>query len=98
MKVRPDMPANTEEAEVLAAAALHYLAGESDRLHRFMALTGLEPDALRQSAGARETLGAVVGYLMSDERLLLGFCAETKRPPEAVQAAHTLLTGEPAEW
>ncbi len=98
MNARLNVPNSAEDSEILAIEALQYLAADEDRLGRFLALTGLSPDDLRRAAGERGVLGAIVGYLMSDERLLLDFAAETERPPEAVSVAYTLLTGEPAEW
>lgn len=68
------MPANEEGAEILALQALGWLAGDETRLERFLALSGLDGATLRAEAGNRDTLRAVMDFLLADEELLLDFC------------------------
>jgi hypothetical protein len=63
-----------EGAETLALQALGWLAGDEDRLSRFLALSGLDPATLRATADSRETARAVLDFLLGDEALLLDFC------------------------
>lgn len=98
MKTRPGLRASKDEAEMLAISALGFLAGDTGRLGRFLALTGLGPDDLRRAAGEPAVLGAVLGHLMGDERLLLAFAEEAGHPPESIATAHAQLTGEVGEW
>lgn len=90
------MPGSTsgpaaEEAAALALAALAFLAEDTPRLGRFLALTGLGPDQLRALADTPETLLAVLDHLLADESLLLVFAASKGVPPEAVAAARAAL-------
>lgn len=91
-------PVDVEEADVIALGALRFLAEVPERMGRFMALTGIGPDTLRNSAGAPEVLAAVLDHLMQDDSTLLMFCAENAIDPETIGSAHACLvaaTGEP---
>ncbi len=85
-----------DEAEALAIAALSYLAGASERLERFLALTGLDAGTLRETAATAEFQTAVLDHVMSDESLLLAFCANCGVDPTEVAPARRLLSGEAA--
>ena len=77
----------------MAVSALAFIAGDSDRLSRFLSLTGLGPDNLRTAAADRAFLGSVLDYLAADEELLIAFAADAGVKPEAVARAHVLLCG-----
>ena len=71
------MPKTILDADAAAAIsfkALAFLAGDSDRLGRFMALTGIEPRGIRVLVGERSFQAAVLEHLLADETLLLQFC------------------------
>lgn len=74
-------------SEALAAQALMFLTLDEDRLTRFLALTGLDPASIRQSARAPDFLGAVMAYVASDEALLIAFASHERLAPEAVARA-----------
>jgi hypothetical protein len=80
-------PLPRDEAEVLAIAALAFLAGDPERLSRFLALSGLDPAHLRQAAAEPGFLSGVLAFLAGDERMLLDFAAAQGCPPERVAAA-----------
>lgn len=82
-----------EEAERIATAALSFLAEDSERLGRFLSMTGLGPDNLRRAAAGKGFLGQVMGHLADDESLLLAFAADRGENPSQVAAAHRLLAG-----
>ena len=84
-----------EDAETLALNALRFLADDPARLGRFLALTGIGPDELRDSAGEPHLLAAVLDHFLRDESLLLVFSAEQRTAPELIALAHRKLTGEP---
>ncbi len=86
-----------ENAEEIALKALVFLAEDNRRLTRFLADTGLEPGELREHAGRRDTLAAVLGHLCEDESMLLVFAAGASVDPTEVTAAHAALAG-PATW
>ena len=60
-----------EPAETLAIQALSYLAQDPEQLSRFLALSGIDPGAIRAAAAQPEFLAGVLAYLAQDEALLV---------------------------
>jgi Protein of unknown function (DUF3572) len=85
--------AGVDSAQSLAVSALAFIAADSDRLSRFLNLTGLGPDNLRTAAADPAFLGSVLDYLVADEALLVEFAADSGLKPEAVARAHAVLRG-----
>jgi hypothetical protein len=81
-------------AETLAARALGYLASDPERLGRFLALSGLDPTAIREAARGSGFLPAVLDHVLADERLLVEFAAAEGLRPEAVGRARQALGGD----
>jgi len=81
--------------ESLAIAALAFLAGSRSRRERFLALSGLGPHNLRQTARDPGFLAAVLDYVVADERLLTAFAARQGLDPAAVARAAESLGGAP---
>ena len=83
------MPASRaeEEFEVLALNALTFLADSPPELARFLALSGIDPQELRRTAGETEFLGGVIDFFLSDDTLLARFCTSRALDPRAVHAA-----------
>ncbi len=88
--------ASADSARSLAVSALAFIAADSDRLNRFLNLTGLGPHNLRTAAADPAFLGSVLDYLVGDEELLVQFAAEAGLKPEAVARAHAALRGPTA--
>jgi len=86
-----------EAAETLAIQALSYLAQDPEQLSRFLALSGIDPGAIRAAAAQPEFLAGVLAYLAQDEALLVRFAAEAGVPPGAVERARALLAGPDRE-
>lgn len=86
------------DSEQIAFEALRFLAEEPERLVRFLELTGLTPQDLRQSAHEASTQAAILDHLLGDESLLLVFAAHAGISAEAVSEARNMLTGRPAAW
>ena len=80
-------------AEGLAIAALGFIAAEPDRLGRFLALTGIGPESIRDAAREPRFLAGVLDHVAADEALLLAFAAEREIDPEHVMVARDLLVG-----
>lgn len=80
-------------AEALAIAALGFIAGEPERLGRFLAMTGIGPDSIRAAARSPQFLLGVLDHLVADEPLLLAFAAENSIPPNAVIKARDTIAG-----
>ena len=85
------------EAESLAVSALAYIAADDARLERFLSLTGLNPSHLRGIADRPEFFGAVLEHLMSDETLLLAFCANGQHDPLTILQACRHFSGAAPE-
>jgi hypothetical protein len=81
-KPMPKTILDADAATAISYKALAFLASDSDRLGRFMALTGIEPRAIRALARERSFHASVLEYLLADETLLLQFCEN-----EAIDAA-----------
>jgi Protein of unknown function (DUF3572) len=81
-------------AEELAVAALGFIAGEPEQLGRFLAMTGIGPDSLREAAREPRFLAGVLDHVAADEALLLAFAAANETDPEAVMRARDVLTGD----
>ena len=81
-----------DEAEAIGFRALAFLAEDPARLGRFLALTGMRPDQLREEAASPANALAVLDHLMGDESLLLVFAANAGMTPEAVASAYRLLS------
>lgn len=84
-----------ESAEMLAIQALSFIAGDPERLGRFLAVTGLEAQSLRDAAREPNFLLGVLDHLAGDERLLTEFAARHELAPEVVTKARDLLAGAP---
>jgi hypothetical protein len=88
---------HTSQAETLALNTLAFLARDADALLRFLTLSGLEIEDLRERAGEPELLAALLDFVLADEALLTAFAADEKINPQAVRAARRALPGAPEE-
>jgi Protein of unknown function (DUF3572) len=95
----PDSPRNgslsVDAAHALGVDALAYLGAESERLERFLRVSGLNPADFREIAARGELLPAVLDYLASDEPLLLAFCESGNHDPRNVILARNRFGGAP---
>ena len=86
-------PLHREEAQEIAIRALTFLAADEERISRFLALSGMGPQELRETADSPAFHVALLEYLMSDEALLLTFCGNENIDPQLIAPAHHLLEG-----
>jgi hypothetical protein len=84
---------NTEEAEIIALKALGFLAGEPERLQRFIDLSGLTLEAIRAAAAEPGFLGAILDHMLADQTLLLIFAEEHGLKPERIAMLRRKLPG-----
>lgn len=82
---------STENAEMIAIEALQYVAGDEEQLSRFVALSGLSPDQMRDQAGSTGFLVGILDYLLGDEPTLLAFAADRNLDPQTIAAARHVL-------
>ena len=95
MKTR--LPMTLEAAEGLAIQALTFIAGDGERLGRFLAISGIGPTEIRAASREPRFLAGVLEYLGSDDRLAQAFAAEAGCKPSDLAKAHVTLGGEPWE-
>jgi hypothetical protein len=82
-----------ETAEKMAIAALSYLAAEPEELARFLALSGIEANNVREAAREPAFLPGILDYVIRDERLLIAVAAHIEVEPQAIVLAHQLIAG-----
>ena len=70
-----------DEAEIIALKVLGFLATDPNRLSRFLALSGVDLNDLREAARSHEFLAGLLTHLLEDESLLLTFTAEHDLDP-----------------
>jgi hypothetical protein len=90
-------PLTREQAEGLAIQALTFIAGDGERLGRFLAVTGIGPAEIRTAAREPGFLVGVLEYMASDDRLITAFAGETGLDPADIDRSRTALTGSPWE-
>jgi hypothetical protein len=83
-------------AEAVAIAALGFIAAEPERLGRFLAVTGIGPESIRQAAREPHFLAGVLDHIAADEPLLMAFTAENQFDPNEVIRARDALAGQ--DW
>ena len=89
METRDSM--RRDAAESLAVQALSFLAGEPERLARFLALTGIGPDRIRAAAASPGFLAGVLDHVASEDALVTAFAGEAGIKPEEVEKARRVL-------
>jgi hypothetical protein len=82
-----------ESAETIAAQALAWVAGDAERINAFLNLSGLSPGELMAQAADPRILGAVLDFLMTEDRLVIEFCDEVGLAYTVPQAARAALPG-----
>ena len=82
-----------EVAESLAIQALAFLAGESEQLGRFLAITGIGPEGVRSAAREPQFLAGVLEYVTGDEPLLVAFATQIGIDPADLARARAALGG-----
>ena len=85
-------PLANSDAEMVAINALAFIAGEPELLDRFLALTGLDPAEIRQSAAEPGFLVGVLDFLMDHESFLLVYATAIDWPPDRIKAARHALS------
>ena len=91
MKQRLSM--SPEAAEGLAIQALTYIAGDGERLGRFLAETGIGPAEIRAASGEPGFLAGVLEHVAQNERLLTDFAADSGVNPADIGRALAALGG-----
>lgn len=93
MNPRKSSDSTIDAAEALATQALAFIAGDSARLGRFLAESGMGPENVRRAAADPAFLPAVLDFILAHEADLLDFAAHLGIEPRHVSAARGLLPG-----
>ena len=80
-----------ERADALAIRALGFVAADPELLPRFLAITGIEAQSIRQAAQEPGFLAGVLQFILAHEPTLMRFSEETGIPPQEVAAAFRAL-------
>jgi len=81
------------EAETIALNVLNFLLGNETRLERFMTLSGMDPQALKNNASDPVFLAGILDYLLQDETLVYLFVEEYNLSPALPATARRTLVG-----
>jgi hypothetical protein len=85
-------------AETLALNALAFLAGDGEILGRFLEVSGLDPQDLREHLEDPTLLAAVLDFVLGEDKLLLAFAENEAVDPRLVHAARRALPGATPEF
>jgi hypothetical protein len=80
-------------AQNVAVAAFGFIAAEPRRLGRFLEMTGIALESIREATRQTHFLAGVLDHISDDEPLLLAFAAQTGIDPNEVGRARTVLAG-----
>ena len=84
-------------AETLALKALAFLVGHDEALGRFLTLSGIHLQELRERADDPLLLAAVLDFVLGEDRLLLEFAEAEAVDPKRVHEARRALPGATLE-
>ncbi|MEJ8476481.1 DUF3572 domain-containing protein [Roseibium algae] len=87
-----------EKAQEIATEALLHLSKDPEQVGRFLAVSGIGPESIRDAAEEPGFLAGVLEYFMSDEAMLLVYCENTGVRPTMIAAARFALVGDPADY
>lgn len=87
-----------EQAQSIAIEGLGFIAADPDLLPRFLALTGIEANHIREAAREPGFLAGVLQFILAHEPTLLAFSQASGLAPEKVAAAHKALPFGEENW
>jgi hypothetical protein len=83
--------ASRDQAESLAIQALTFIAEEPERLSRFLDITGIPVERIRDAAREPDFLAGVLEHMLGDENLLIAFASQSGIDPADVARAYDAL-------
>ena len=93
-----DFAGPEEAASGVAIEALSFVASDPILFNRFLRLTGLELENIRQAAGEPLFLAGVLDFVLNDEKTLDDFAAYANIPPQRVATARRTLSPEQSDF
>ncbi|CTQ54104.1 hypothetical protein LP7551_02636 [Roseibium album] len=85
---------SVEEAQGIATEALLQLSRDPELVGRFLAMSGIGPEMIREAAAEPGFLAGVLEFYMMDDALLLAFCENGGIRPTMIAAARFALVGD----
>lgn len=85
---------NHTENDALAVDVLTWISRDNEQMNRFLALSGLSADNLREAAAEPGFLAGVLGFLMGHEPTLMAYCEDRDIAPDRVVGAWHALAGD----
>lgn len=82
----------SEDIDSIAIDALVFIAGDDELLPRFLALTGIQVEQIREAAEEPGFLAGVLQFLLAHEPSLLKFSEHSGHAPESVEYAFRKLS------
>lgn len=82
-----------QDADSIAIDGLLFIAGDDELLPRFLALTGIQAEQIREAAKEKGFLAGVLHFLLAHEPSLFRFCEHSGHAPESVALAAGSLSG-----
>ena len=84
---------NNEFALCLSLKAVAFIVADEPTRGRFLELTGLDAQGLKEGLENPQFLGSVLDFVLGDETLLMVFCANAGVEPDSVSKARMQLPG-----
>ncbi|CAG1011012.1 MAG: DUF3572 domain-containing protein [Rhizobiaceae bacterium] len=82
-----------DDAEAVGIRALAFVAGDPDRLPRFLSITGIDAGRIRQAAGEPGFLAGVLDFVLAHEPTVIAFAETSGLDPSSLAAARRALPG-----
>lgn len=83
---------NAADGQTVALQVIGWIVSDSSRVERFLALTGLDPQELRDGLSDKAVLGAALDFLMAHEPDLLACAEAIDIPPVELVAARGAIS------
>lgn len=87
-----------ESAQEIAVEALLQLSRDPEQIGRFLAVSGIGPESIRDAAEEPGFLAGVLEFYMADEAMLLAYCENAGLRPTMIAAARFALVGNPSDY
>lgn len=95
--LKPVTP-DDEQAEEVAIEILVYLSNKLDLMERFLKLSGIQADDIREMIGHRSFYAGLFAFIMNHEPDLLDFCAARNIPADWARLCYEQFAGESVPW
>jgi len=84
---------NIKNSENIAIQALTWMSTQPDLLESFIGACGASVNDLKKSAADPAFLGAVLDFVLTDDRQIMAFCDHAGLPYDAPMQARAVLPG-----